>query len=93
MKPMPVGMPKETPLNCKDCQYWYGAEDDEVGPCSIKNMRGEKRYMTIGHHDCDEGFFAKHGKSTTADLYAARDRARTANCEGDAAGRKAGTRP
>jgi hypothetical protein len=62
--------------------HWYGAEDDEVGPCSIKNMRGDKRYMTIGLHDCDEGLFARQGKTTIADLYAARDRARRANCEG-----------
>ena len=52
-------MSGELPLKCKDCTYWYGAEDDEVGPCSIKNMRGDKRYMTIGRHACDEGFFAK----------------------------------
>jgi len=86
---MPGSMPKGTPLNCKDCQYWYGAEDDEVGPCSIKNMRGDKRYMTIGRHDCDEGFLTKDGKATTADVYAARDRARRANCEGGKDGRKA----
>ena len=82
-------MPKGTPLKCKDCQYWYGAEDDEVGPCSIKNMRGDKRYMTPGLHDCDEGYFSRQGKTTTADLYAARDRARKANCEGGKARRKA----
>jgi len=75
-------MSREVLLKCKDCTYWYGAEDDEVGPCSIKNMRGEKRYMTFGLHECDEGFFAKHGKTTTEDLYAARDRARKANCKG-----------
>jgi len=75
-------MSGDVPLKCKDCTYWYGAEDDEVGPCSIKNMRGEKKYMTFGLHDCDEGLIAKQGKTTTADLYAARDRARKANCEG-----------
>jgi hypothetical protein len=73
-------MPKDRPLKCKDCKHWYGAEDDEVGPCSIKNMRGEKRYMTFGLHDCDEGFFATQGKTTTGDLYTARDKVRKANC-------------
>ena len=75
-------MSGDVPLKCKDCTYWYGAEDDEVGPCSIKNMRGEKRYMTFGLHDCDEGLISKQGKTTTADLYAVRDRARKANCNG-----------
>lgn len=68
-------------LKCKDCNHWYGAEDDEVGPCSIKNMRGDKRYMTIGTHDCDEGLIATQGKTTTADLYTARGRARNNACK------------
>jgi len=74
------------PLNCKDCNLWYGAEDDEVGPCSIKNMRGDKRYMTIGTHDCDEGLMAAQGKTTTADLYTARGRARMKDCKDQADG-------
>ena len=73
--------PKVRPLKCKDCNHWYGAEDDEVGPCSIKNMRGDKRYMTIGTHDCDEGPMATKGNTTTADLYTARGRARMKACE------------
>ena len=39
---------------CKDCDKWYGQEDDEYGPCMYKNARGEKRYVTYGYHDCDE---------------------------------------
>jgi hypothetical protein len=41
-------------LKCKDCKFWYGAEDDEVGPCSIKHMRGDKAFLTHGMFDCDE---------------------------------------
>ncbi len=39
---------------CKDCDKWYGQEDDEYGPCMYKNARKEKRYVTYGYHDCDE---------------------------------------
>lgn len=39
---------------CKDCDKWYGQEDDEYGPCVYKHMRKEKRYVTYGHHECDE---------------------------------------
>ena len=39
---------------CKDCDKWYGQEDDEYGPCVYKNLRKEKRYVTYGHHECDE---------------------------------------
>lgn len=45
-------MPPE--LNCKDCEMWYGAEDDGYGPCSIKHARGDDEYLTHGFHDCDE---------------------------------------
>lgn len=41
---------------CLECPYWYGAEDDEYGPCSIKNARGDARFLTFGTWDCDEGF-------------------------------------
>ena len=41
-------------LHCKDCPRWYGAEDDELGPCSIKHARGDKKYLTQGYHECDE---------------------------------------
>lgn len=39
---------------CKDCRYWYGAEDDEYGPCQIKQSRGDRRFVTFGGHECDE---------------------------------------
>lgn len=39
---------------CKDCRYWYGAEDDEYGPCQIKQARGDRRFVTFGGHACDE---------------------------------------
>jgi hypothetical protein len=41
-------------LRCKDCKYWYGAEDEGVGPCSLKHQRGDARYLTWGVHLCDE---------------------------------------
>jgi len=41
-------------LQCKDCDKWYGQEDDEYGPCMYKHARKEKRYITYGYHDCDE---------------------------------------
>ena len=62
-------MAKKPPLKCKDCEKWYGAEDDEIGPCTIKNMRGDKRYITHGLHECDEGLVARPGRTTTAELY------------------------
>jgi len=62
-------MTKRSCLKCKDCENWYGAEDDEVGPCTIKNQRGAKRYMTFGMHNCDEGMVAQPGRTSTADLY------------------------
>ena len=43
-----------TRLQCKDCDKWYGQEDDEYGPCMYKNARNEKRYITYGYHECDE---------------------------------------
>ena len=39
---------------CKDCDRWYGQEDDEYGPCMYKHLRKEKRYVTYGYHECDE---------------------------------------
>ena len=39
---------------CKDCDKWYGQEDDEYGPCSYKNLRKEAKYITYGFHECDE---------------------------------------
>lgn len=42
---------------CKRCPYWYGAEDDEYGPCSLKTARSQDRFLTFGDWDCDEGFF------------------------------------
>ena len=39
---------------CKDCDKWYGQEDDEYGPCMYKHLRKEKRYVTYGYHACDE---------------------------------------
>jgi hypothetical protein len=39
---------------CKDCDKWYGQEDDEYGPCMYKHARKEKRYVTYGYHECDE---------------------------------------
>ena len=42
------------PHQCKDCDKWYGQEDDEYGPCSYKNLRKEKKYLTYGNHECDE---------------------------------------
>ena len=46
--------PALTELLCKDCRYWYGAEDDEYGPCQLKNARGDAKFVTFGHHKCDE---------------------------------------
>jgi len=39
---------------CKDCDKWYGQEDDEYGPCMYKNRRREAKYVTYGFHECDE---------------------------------------
>ena len=39
---------------CKSCEKWYGGEDDGYGPCAIKHMRGDKRFITYGYHVCDE---------------------------------------
>ncbi len=44
------------PLRCLRCPMWYGAEDEGWGPCSIKNRRGDQRYLTYGGHACDEGY-------------------------------------
>lgn len=44
------------PRLCLECSYWYGAEDDEFGPCSLKHQRNTPKFLTFGTHDCDEGF-------------------------------------
>lgn len=47
-----AAVPKK--FKCKSCDKWYGAEDDDYGPCSIKHARGDKKFITHGEHDCDE---------------------------------------
>ena len=42
-------------LNCKDCPHWYGGEDFGYGRCRIKLQRDEKKFLTFGQQDCDEG--------------------------------------
>jgi hypothetical protein len=39
---------------CRDCECWYGNEDEEYGPCTVKHRRGDRRYVTHGSHKCDE---------------------------------------
>jgi len=39
---------------CKDCDRWYGQEDDEYGPCTYKHSRRDLRFVTYGYHPCDE---------------------------------------
>jgi hypothetical protein len=39
---------------CKNCECWYGNEDEEYGPCTVKHRRGDKRFVTHGSHRCDE---------------------------------------
>lgn len=39
---------------CKDCNRWYGQEDDEFGPCMYKHARKDAKYVTHGLHECDE---------------------------------------
>ncbi len=41
-------------LQCKDCNKWYGAEDDEYGPCLYKHSQEDHRFVTYGAHYCDE---------------------------------------
>ena len=41
-------------LRCRECARWYGAEDDEIGPCMVKHARGDARFLTHGSHPCDE---------------------------------------
>ncbi len=52
----PEGLQRQLPHRhqCKDCDKWYGQEDDEYGPCMYKHARKDKRYVTYGYHDCDE---------------------------------------
>lgn len=40
--------------HCRDCDKWYGAEDDEYGPCMYKHLRKDEQYLTPGAHECDE---------------------------------------
>jgi hypothetical protein len=42
---------------CKRCPYWYGAEDDEYGPCSLKTARDQDRFLTFADWACDEGLY------------------------------------
>ena len=39
---------------CRDCDRWYGQEDDELGPCMYKHARHEAKYLTPGGMACDE---------------------------------------
>lgn len=39
---------------CRNCDKWYGAEDDEYGPCLYKHAGGDERFVTHGGHLCDE---------------------------------------
>ncbi len=50
--PPPEG---EQHRRCKRCPYWYGAEADEYGPCSLKTARGWDRFLTFADWECDEG--------------------------------------
>ena len=52
VKALQTALPR--PHMCKDCDKWYGQEDDELGPCMFKHRRKEKRYVTYGFHECDE---------------------------------------
>lgn len=58
-------MKAKVPLKCKDCENWFGAEDREQGPCMLKNMRGDQKYITTGTHDCDEGPIFETGEGTS----------------------------
>ncbi len=40
--------------HCRDCDKWYGSEDEEFGPCMYKHLRGDERFVTRGDHECDE---------------------------------------
>lgn len=42
-------------LKCKDCPHWYGGEDFGYGSCRLKLQRNEKKFLTFGQQDCDEG--------------------------------------
>jgi hypothetical protein len=53
-------------LLCRDCDKWYGSEDDGYGPCTVKSQRGEKKPLTYGGHPCDEGFDLVGGKIVAA---------------------------
>ncbi|MDX1611161.1 MAG: hypothetical protein R3185_02245 [Candidatus Thermoplasmatota archaeon] len=48
--------PGERYRRCLECAYWYGAEDDEYGPCSLKTARDTGKFLTFGTFPCDEGF-------------------------------------
>jgi hypothetical protein len=39
---------------CRDCDRWYGQEDDELGPCMYKHARADAKYLTPGGMACDE---------------------------------------
>jgi hypothetical protein len=42
-------------LRCKDCPHWYGGEDFGYGSCRLKLQRSDKKFLTFGQQDCDEG--------------------------------------
>lgn len=42
-------------LKCKDCPHWYGGEDFGYGSCRLKLQRVDKKFLTFGQQDCDEG--------------------------------------
>jgi len=50
-----------TELRCKDCGRWYGGEDEGLGPCNVKRMRGDRKYITFGLHLCDEASIVGDG--------------------------------
>jgi len=39
---------------CRDCDRWYGQEDDELGPCMYKHARADAKHLTPGGMACDE---------------------------------------
>ena len=61
--PSPASPDRPT-LYCRMCRFWYGAEDDEHGPCSLKHQRAEARYVTYGSHACDEKITYEAGVGT-----------------------------
>lgn len=81
--PDPGEFPDLPPLHCRDCPLWYGEEDRGWGPCSIKNQRGDVRFITFGTHTCDEGYQPPVG---VGDGRAARLRGSRSTSRGSAVG-------